>query len=64
MFGNSIFGNCNNNTISFKENNFTMKINIGDDEYQINVQKMESSKILMTCNLRDDILSLYDYSLE
>ena len=74
LFGDSLFNNSNgfnfgsnfynyNNVSIIDENNFIRKFYFGNDAYNINVKKNES-KILMTCNLKNDVISLYDYSLE
>ena len=74
LFGGSLFNNSGgfnfggnnynyNNVSIIDENNFIKIVYFGNDAYNINVKKNES-KILMTCNLKNDVISLYDYSLE
>ena len=59
MFG-SLFTNISSST-----NNFIKEIYIGNDLYNVKIEKdNDSSKILMSCNLKDDVISLFDYSLE
>ena len=67
LFGNFSY-NYNYSVDDLKtidNNNFIITIKHLNDSYNINIKKeVEFSKILMTCNLTDDILSLYDYYLE
>ena len=43
---------------------YIKEINFGDDLYKITLSISKSSKILITCNTKDDVLSLYEYSIE
>ena len=59
-FGNNIKYSYN----SIDNNSFCRKVRLNDDLYKLNIKKLDSSKIIITCNLEDDVLSLYDYSIE
>ena len=45
-------------------NYFGKKLKFKDDIYILTVEINETSKILMTCNLKDNAIALYDYSIE
>ena len=42
---------------------FSKEIYIDDDLYKINININESSKIVITCDLKEEVLSLYSYSI-
>ena len=45
-------------------NHFEKEMKYEEDIYILTIEKKESSKIFMTCNLKDNAISLYDYSIE
>jgi len=67
------FGYINNNNINLvsntiknieNTNHFEKEMKYEEDTYILTIEKKESSKIFMTCNLKDNAISLYDYSIE
>ena len=53
----SLFGNTTNE-------HFEKEIKYEKDIYILTVEKKESSKIFIKCNLKDNAIALYDYSIE
>jgi len=45
-------------------NHFQKEMIYEKDTYILTMEKKDSSKILITCNLKDNAISLYDYSIE
>lgn len=67
------FGYINNNNINLvsntiknieNTNHFEKEMKYEEDTYILTIEKKESSKIFMTCNLKDNAIYLYDYSIE
>ena len=67
------FGYINNNNINLvsntiknieNTNHFEKEMKYEEDTYILTIEKKKSSKIFMTCNLKDNAISLYDYSIE
>ena len=56
------FETLNNSISLLNDFEFSKKLYIEEVEYKIKVKK-ESSNILITCNLKEDIASKYDYSI-
>jgi len=62
---NTLFSSNNsNNNASLFNNYFEKKMKCENDTYILTMETKESSKIFMTCNLKDNAMSLYDYSIE
>ena len=71
LFGNIVFtGSNNTNTVNDNllgniiNNHFKKEMKYEKDTFILTMEKKESSKIFMTCNLKDNAISLYDCSIE